>query len=565
MKNLRFKILIGFSFVLILLISVSTYSLFTIYSMNTNVKEIVQEDLQRFSISEMLASNMSERLALVRGYVLVGDEDYKKRFIELEAASYELGETIQKFTHYDEQLDKFALELLSKNQVWNELITNRIFPLYEENGTGYISANIRFQVDPLAEEIMEGYRNIANLAEENIVLNGKEMLHHGEKMILFNIIAVILGVVISIFVAMITAKRITAPIVEVVSEVEKVSKGDLTGQQIKIKTNDEIGRLVISFNKMTDNLRELLGRTVEASKQVAAASEKLTISSDETTIAVHQISGTIQKVAKGADTTVIGTKESSRAMEEMALGIQSIAESASLVSSSSLDATNEAEKGNRSLHLVQQQMNRINKAVGEASTTIKSLGERSSEINRILEVITDISDQTNLLALNAAIEAARAGEHGKGFAVVADEVRKLAEESRCSASKISSVIYEIIEDTSLAVKTMDNGTKEVKTGIEVVQETSLIIERILSTIQSVSTQIQEVSATAEEMSASSEQISASVEGIANIALETSDSFQSIAQGAEQQLLSMEEIKASTKNLSHLAQELRAEISNFKIS
>ncbi len=559
MRSLRGKILSGFTIILLLLVIMSAYSLFNVNRINSNVEHIVQEDLQSLTISNQLAHNMAERLALVRGYILIGDTDYKDRYLQLTEISINLEEQLVQLNGSEE-----VQELVENSQLWDRLITGRIFPMFEANGRDTAVASIRHQVDPLAEDVMSGYRGLASAGQEEIIAQGREMSNHGQTIVLMNIILTVVGVALSLGVAIFTARKIIQPIVAVVNRVEQVAKGDLTGEKIKVQTNDELGRLTASTNEMADNLRSLLSKTSQTSDQVAASSEELTANSEQTTVATNQIVTTIQEVAKGAEVTVNGTKESARAMEEMTIGIQKIAESSSIVSESSLDATQEAEEGNKSLQRVIEQMNSISVAVKDATKIIGRLGERSNEIGNILGVITDISEQTNLLALNAAIEAARAGEHGKGFAVVADEVRKLAEESRSSAAKISSVIHEIQEDTSVAVKTMDNGTKEVEAGIVVVEETGHAFEKILTAIQNVSTQIQEVSAISEEMSASSQQVSASVDDMSHVATETSDRFHTVATGAEQQLSSMEEIQSSANNLSKLAQGLQEEIKKFRL-
>ncbi|QOY34820.1 methyl-accepting chemotaxis protein [Anaerobacillus isosaccharinicus] len=559
MSSLRGKIISGFSVILLLLVLMSGYSLYNVHQINNDVEQIVQEDLERVSLSDELAYNMAERLALVRGYILLGKKEYKESYIELTEQSYVLEEELLAI-HEDIKI----INLVEKSQLWDRLISGRIFPMFEANGRETAIISIQYQVDPLANEVVEGYHQLALAGKEHIINQGKDMMSRGDTIVLFNIIATVIGIVISLVVALITAKKIVAPITAVVNVVERVAKGDLTGKAIEVKSNDELGRLTASTNEMAINLRSLLTKTTETSSQVAAASEELTASSHQTTVATNQIAATIKDVAQGAEVTVSGTKESARAMEEMTTGIQRIAESSSVVAESSLDATHEAQEGNKSLQRVIEQMNSISEAVKEATVIIGRLGERSNEIGSILGVITTIADQTNLLALNAAIEAARAGEHGKGFAVVADEVRKLAEESRQSAAKISSVIHEIQAETSVAVKTMDNGTKEVEAGINVVEETGYAFERILGAIQNVSSQIQEVSATAEQMSASSEEVSASVDEMANVAVETAEHFQLVASGAEQQLSSMEEIKTSANNLSELAQELQEEIKKFKL-
>jgi methyl-accepting chemotaxis protein len=559
MNSLRGKIISGFAVILLLLIIMSAYSLYNIHRINNNVERIVQEDLQRFSLSNDLAFNMVERLALVRGYILVGKKEYKESYLQLTEESVLLEEQLLAIHE-----DANTLDLVEKSQLWDRLITGRIFPMFEANGRETAVISIQHQVDPLANEVAERYHELALAGQADMINQGRAMVNHGDTIVLFNIVATVIGIVIALVVALITAKRIVSPITAVVQLVEQVAKGDLTGKEIVVKSNDELGRLTKSTNEMANNLRNLLTRTTETSNQVAAASEELTASSDQTTIATNQIASTIQDVAKGAAVTVNGAQESARAMEEMTVGIQRIAESSSLVSESSLDATQEAQEGNIALQRVIEQMNSISIAVKDASQIIGRLGERSNEIGSILGVITAIADQTNLLALNAAIEAARAGEHGKGFAVVADEVRKLAEESRQSADKISSVIHEIQAETLVAEKTMDKGTKEVAEGIAVVEETGHAFERILTAIQNVSSQIQEVSATAQQMSASSEQVSASVDEMAIVSAETAEHFQSVAAGADQQLSSMEEIQASANNLRQLAQELQEEITKFKL-
>ncbi|RXI97855.1 methyl-accepting chemotaxis protein [Anaerobacillus alkaliphilus] len=557
--SLRAKIISGFSVILLLMVIMSGYSLYNVIQINKNVELVVQEDLPKLSLSNELAHNMAERLALVRGYILLGKKEYKEGYIELTERSYVLEEEL--LTLHE---DTYILNLVEKSQLWDRLITGRIFPMFEANGRETAIVSIQYQVDPLANEVVEGYHQLAINGQAQIINQGTQVSNSTDTVVMFNIVATAIGIVIAVVVALITARQIVSPITSVVRIVEQVAKGDLTGKSIEVKTNDELGKLTASTNEMANNLRSLVSRTTETANQVAAASEELTASSQQTTVATNQIASTISDVAKGAEVTVTGAQESARAMEEMTIGIQRIAESSSVVAESSLDATQEAQEGNKSLERVIEQMNSISNAVKDATVIIGRLGERSNEIGSILGVITTIADQTNLLALNAAIEAARAGEHGKGFAVVADEVRKLAEESRQSAAKISSVIHEIQADTSVAVKTMDNGTKEVEAGIVVVGETGYAFERILAAIQNVSSQIQEVSATAEQISASSQQVSASVDEMANVAGETAEHFRSVAAGSEQQLSSMEEIQSSATNLSKLAQELQDEINKFKI-
>jgi len=276
------------------------------------------------------------------------------------------------------------------------------------------------------------------------------------------------------------------------------------------------------------------------------------------------MASTIQQVASGAVSQLQATEESARAMTEMSTGIQRIAESTSTISQAAMDTTIETQEGNHSVQKAVGQMQLIKNSVESTSSLVKSLGERSNEISHILDVIAGIASQTNLLALNAAIEAARAGEHGRGFAVVADEVRKLAEQSNESANQIAHLIHEIQQDTAGAVVAMDTVNQHVLAGLEVVQEAGTAFQRISSEITTIAEQMQESSAVAEQMSASSEEITASIDQTASIARESADFAQSVATFSTNQLQAMDELASSAESLRSMAAELSGLVRKYRV-
>nr|WP_075983086.1 methyl-accepting chemotaxis protein [Bacillus massilionigeriensis] len=394
-------------------------------------------------------------------------------------------------------------------------------------------------------------------------IDSSEVSQKASPILKHSILIIIIALIIGAVAIYLITKSIISPLKKLKHQALAISGGDLT-EVIEIDTNDEIGELAGAFNEMSDNLRHLITEINSSASQVAAASQELFATTDQTTQATNQIASDIQRVAEGAESQVISSEESSLAMEEVSQGMQSIAESSSSVKDSAERTTTLSEQGNELIQKAMLQMESISTATENTTTAIFQLTERSHEIIKIIEVITSIADQTNLLALNAAIEAARAGEHGKGFAVVADEVRKLAEQSRDSATQIVTLINGIKEDTEVANKEMLGSVKEVTLGRKVIDQTGEAFQEISKAIAYVGAQIQEVSATSEQISANTQQVTATIEQLASIAKEASVGSQNVVAASEEQLASIEEISTSTESLSQLAQDLQEMLTKFKI-
>ncbi|WP_301169638.1 methyl-accepting chemotaxis protein [Brevibacillus nitrificans] len=376
----------------------------------------------------------------------------------------------------------------------------------------------------------------------------------------------ILGIslIAGVIVTWIFAVRSTKPLIDMASSVNRVAEGDLTVEPLQVKSRDEIGQLAHDFNAMAANLRGLISHLGENAEQVAATSEQLTASAEQTSKATEQIAVTMQEVAAGTDEQVRTVEDTVQTMNIMAGRLQHISANSEQVSSTVEEASQAITSGNQAIHTAVAQMSSISTTVNGLASSIKMLGQRSAEISNIIEVITSIAEQTNLLALNAAIEAARAGEHGRGFAVVADEVRKLAEQSAQSTKQITQLIASIQNDTNQAVEAMETTTTEVAAGIEVVNVAGHSFQEILSSIQAVSQQIQEVTVATVEMNAGAEQITHSIEGIASTAETTASGTQNVSAAAEEQLASMEEITSSASSLSQMAEDLQALVQQFKV-
>lgn len=376
--------------------------------------------------------------------------------------------------------------------------------------------------------------------------------------LIVQVISIILGLVIVFIVVRSITKRLKA----LQLKATKIGEGDLT-ETIEEKGNDEISDLAHSFSDMQENLRNLLKKLEESSVHLASSADQLMASSDQTSQATDQVATAIVGVASGAEQQTESIDATVEAINEISQGSVQIAQSSSAVTELTKAATEKAEEGGQSVNKTMEQMKSIDASVQESNEIIKLLSQRSNEIGTILEVITGIADQTNLLALNAAIEAARAGEAGKGFAVVADEVRKLAEQSQVSAQQIAELIQAIQQDTETTVQQMSHVTEDVKDGLTVSVEAIRKFHEILASMKDITPQMESISYTAEEMSAGLQEIDVVAKEIADFAKSNAATSEEVAASTEEQLASMEEISLSAKSLAKMAEELQELIKNYK--
>ena len=377
-------------------------------------------------------------------------------------------------------------------------------------------------------------------------------------------IIVLAGVlIVSTTAVLLFTRRIRKRLEAVAASLKLAGEGDFT-HPVTDHSGDELTTLANSFNDMTGNLRMLFNEVIDTSQQVAASSEELSASAEQSSLATETIAMSIQDVAQGAEQSAHRLNDSTAALDEVVTGVRSISDNATTVFDVSNQTIRKASEGDRLVDETVVQIQEIDRSVHESGKVIQLLDGRSKEIEEISQFISSIASQTNLLALNAAIEAARAGEHGRGFAVVADEVRKLAEQSQQSSAQISGLIHEIQNDMERSNQSIEQVGTEVQAGLEVVRRTQTNFKEILELMNTLTTRVDRMSSATQDVSSRVQNASSNLSGILHIADETSDHSQNVAAAAQQQLASMEEVSSSSTALSHLAENLHRVVGTFKI-
>jgi methyl-accepting chemotaxis protein len=381
----------------------------------------------------------------------------------------------------------------------------------------------------------------------------------------FIVIMSIMAVLIAVLIAFIVSNIIAKPLGLMTKRALKIAEGDLTNQNNnEMARKDEVGVLNDAFNQASVNLKSLITQIASLAVQVAGSAEELHASSEQGSLAADQIAASISTVAVGNDRQTSIIIDTTNAIEQMNINIENVATNINRVTGQAQNTLDSTKKGTVAVNNAINQMENIGQGTNLVQESINKLADSSKEIEDIINVISGIASQTNLLALNAAIEAARAGEQGRGFAVVADEVRKLAEQSADAAKQITVLINNNHINIMSAVNSMNTNVSNVKQGIQVVNEAGIAFQEITGSINQGSKQIQEISSAIQQMVSGSHKIVEAVRNIDTISRENSLEAENVSSATEEQTASSEQIANASQALAVLAQNLQTAVQRFSL-
>lgn len=405
--------------------------------------------------------------------------------------------------------------LVSRDRFLKEAVTPAISLLKEGK---YDQTNVQFLTvaNPGFTAMNKDLEALLKLQDQVAQQEYGAALADYRKTMTFSLVSILAGLLLGITFGTIITRSMSRSAKEVMEASSRLADGDLTARAHN-HGNDELGRIAESFNKIGESLSSVIGLVNQTAGQVAVAATQLSATS-------HQMATCAEEVAAQAGTMAT-------AGEEMAATAGEIARNCGMAAEESRNADETAVAGARIVENTKEVMLRIAGKVKDSASTVESLGSRSDQIGVIIGTIEDIADQTNLLALNAAIEAARAGEHGRGFAVVADEVRALAERTTTATREIGEMIRGIQNETREAVETMDESVREVETGSSEAGRSGEALQSIREQVSSVTMQVNQMATAAEQQTATTAEISNNILQITQVVQETARGAQESASSA----------------------------------
>lgn len=560
--SLRSKIVGTFVIVSLLVAVTSGMSYTYLNKVDSSYSKLLNDNVTILrNVSEIKEKTQIQN-SMLFGYVLDPTKDKEKLLTEmngtLSSIITQMGEVSK---NEDEQ--SAIQSMVDSNMTFARLV-KKVTEYADKGNVALAKAEAMQWAIPTTETLTQAAAKIEELErkvqEEASARNHDVVVSTVQTLIWVSVAAFLFALAIGLLLS----RMIVNPIRSMVQAAERIAACDLTVGDINVKNRDELRHLATAFNQMKANLHILISQVGSSAQHVAAASEALSSNSEQVSESSERITYTVQDISMGTDAQVCSVHLGVSIMEEMSAAVIQIASVTQSANHQSFLAQQEAGEGNAAVETAITQMNAIYQKMMELSESVQRLGQRSEQIVNANSMIAGIARQTNMLALNASIEAARAGAAGKGFAVVADEVRKLSMQTGAAAEEVALLVSSIQDETREVVSSTEAGSREVQTGLEVVGVARDTFKRIRGAMDEVARQIEEVAGSSAAISEKTRAAADVIRAIDEVAGQTAAGARNVSSNIEGQYASMEEIVSSATVLNSMAADLQTLIGRFRV-
>ncbi len=548
---------------LTLMIVITGVLLYQIKEISAEYQALLSGAVPRTLALQGAQDDFHSALSELRGYVAYNDEKYASDTLSFLNKSCEAVTTVTATTidvpgignkQADENLQKALLAYIENMK--------QVIDLKKANHPDYTNSLTELRkktetVNSLFDKAMEAQD--AAMKKRISLVNEQEATTF--KMI---IISSTIGILLIIALLIWYSRQLSRRIGNLQGSILSLSALDLSEKDVHATRNDEIGDMANALIKMKHVLKDIVSSLRSHADTLAASSEELSSSVEEQLQVSESVAKTISEVAAGSDRNINNINEISAVIEEVGASAEEISASASHVNTITQDTVGEANHGMQLIYKLVTQNTTIEKSMSDITHVSESLVKGSGDIQQIITTIRNIAGQTNLLALNAAIEAARAGEAGRGFSVVAEEVRKLAEQSADATNTIEEIIGKMTTDIQFTVDVVTKANVEVAAGKTATDETQQGFQTIISELTEVKTGIDQISKAIDETANGMQSVVNNVQNIGTVAEETGASAQTVAAAAEEQSASLHEVNSSSESLAQMATTLNEITAKFKL-
>ena len=559
-KSLNARILISFGSIIVLIALFIGYNFYMNTQMEKKSDELINKQLEMVMTSQKVAASITVRAAATTNYLVTGMDSYLDIF---NTYSEQADADNARLMELDPSTAAKRQDVMDQAKVWRDRIIKEVFEVHATGNEELAVQNLKVLNDE-ATVVRKQYDELSNYNAEEIAELGTEVMESNKSSKVSGLVIGLIIVVFGISIALYTSTNISKPLKVVSTRMREVAEGNLSQSDIEMNRKDEVGELVNSVNLMSNQMQTILKSIHKVSEQVAGNSEELAQSAVEVNAGTTQIAQSMQELSDGIESQAVRANDLADTVQSFKEDVKHM----SVTGDTMLDNTNKMQSmTTNGMELMQSsydQMLTINTIMEQSVSKVENLKLKSDEINTLVVVIRDIANQTNLLALNAAIEAARAGEHGKGFAVVADEVRKLAEQVQLSIKDIASIVDSIQSETNNVTTSLEQGYDEVQKGTVKIQETNNTFETLIEAINVVSTNMGSISHVIEDFEKNTDQIHETIQEVAALSEEASMAVHETTSTIQQTASTVEEIARSNEDLASTAEKLNREINHFKL-